>query len=104
MAAWLGCEHGLKRGARDVSTAGKLKLQLDFSHTLIILARGGSSQKLLFKIYVYGIEPPRASRSIAFQAMVVKQVLKVNTRKLSLQADGPPGISHTSMDRQHGFS
>ena len=41
--------HGLKRGARDVSTAGKLKLQLDFSRTLIILARDGLLQKLLFK-------------------------------------------------------
>ena len=62
--------HGLKRGARDVSKAAKLKFRLDFSRTLIILARDGLLQKLLFKNYVYGIEPPGASRSIPFQAML----------------------------------
>ena len=65
--------HGLKRGARDVSTAAKLELQLDFSRTLLILARDGSLKKLLLKIYVYGIEPPGASPSISFQAMVFAQ-------------------------------
>ena len=54
--------HGLKRGARDVSTAAKLELRLDFSRTLLILARDGFFQKLLFKIHVYGIEHPGASR------------------------------------------
>ena len=68
--------HGLKRGARDVSTAAKLELRLDFSRTLLILARDGFFQKLLFKIHVYGIEPPGASRSISFQAMLQMRAVK----------------------------
>ena len=72
--------HGLKRGARDVSTAAKLELRLDFSRTLLILARDGFFQKLLFKIHVYGIKPPGASRSISFQAMATEQLALSNAR------------------------